>query len=74
VPVIPDDNPEATSVFTLKDIEKGLRGHKQLSEDEIVQTLKLISEGVTPVFVYEGRLMVVSIASGLYHVYEREQR
>lgn len=71
MPVIPDDDPSATHVFTLKDIERALVKHDKLSVTEIDETLAYLRDGAR-VYLYGGLVLIVPAGIGLFHVHQRE--
>jgi len=71
VPVIPDDDPSATSVFILKDLKSALSSNPSVDEDTVEKVVTLLAAGKS-VEVNDGQLYIVPVGTGLFEVYVKE--
>lgn len=69
--VIPDDDPGATSIFTLRDLRKALAANATVDEETLGKVTALLKDGKT-VEVNGGMLYIVPAGTGLYEVYAKE--
>jgi hypothetical protein len=71
VPVIPDDDPTNTCIFTLKDLRKSLTANETIDEATVEKVIAILAEGKT-VEVNDGMLYIVPAGIGLFEVYVKE--